>query len=77
MYQTSKTFKHVHDVCVDSKENVYALHWNTRGAYPIKLERLSSPARRRSVAEAESASPPFSPRRVAPRRTTGQGKGNR
>jgi hypothetical protein len=40
MFQTTATFKHVHDLCVDQDENIYALQWNAKGAYPIKLERL-------------------------------------
>lgn len=42
MYQTTKTFMHVHDVCVDDEENIYVLQWNAKGTYPIKLERIRS-----------------------------------
>ena len=40
LYQTTKTFQHVHDVCVDKDGNIYALQWNAKGAYPIKLEKV-------------------------------------
>ena len=40
MHQTSKTFMHVHDVCVDKDQNIYVLQWNAKGTYPIKLERI-------------------------------------
>ncbi len=40
IFQTTKTFRHVHDVCVDRDGNIYALQWNSGGAYPIKLERI-------------------------------------
>jgi len=37
MYQQGDWFQHVHDVCVDDEGAVYALQWNSKGAYPIKL----------------------------------------
>ena len=37
MYQVGDWFQHVHDVCVDDERSVYALQWNSKGAYPIKL----------------------------------------
>ncbi len=40
MYQERKTFLHVHDVCVDKRGNIYVVQWNSKGAYPIKLELL-------------------------------------
>lgn len=40
LFQTTKTFRHVHDVCVDKEGSIYALQWNSGGAYPIKLERI-------------------------------------
>ena len=40
LFQTTKTFRHVHDVCVDNDGSIYALQWNSGGAYPIKLERI-------------------------------------
>ena len=40
MYQTTKTFYHVHDLCVDTKGNVYVVQWKAKGTYPIKLELI-------------------------------------
>ena len=40
MYQATKTFIHVHDLCVDRHGNVFVAQWNAKGAYPIKLELL-------------------------------------
>ncbi|EDM25696.1 Twin-arginine translocation pathway signal [Lentisphaera araneosa HTCC2155] len=40
MYQTTKTFLHVHDLCVDSNGNIFVVQWNAKGAYPIKLELI-------------------------------------
>ena len=40
MQQATKTFLHVHDLCVDRKGNVFVVQWNAKGAYPIKLEKL-------------------------------------
>lgn len=40
MYQTEKTFLHVHDLCVDRDGNIFVVQWNAAGAYPIKLELL-------------------------------------
>ncbi|MHC4994552.1 MAG: NHL repeat-containing protein [Planctomycetota bacterium] len=40
MYQTTDTFLHVHDLCVDTEGNVYVVQWNAKGAYPRKLELL-------------------------------------
>lgn len=40
MHQTSNTFLHVHDLCVDTEGNVFVVQWNAKGAYPMKLERL-------------------------------------
>lgn len=40
IYQSTKTFRHVHDVCVDRDGSIYALQWNSGGAYPIKLEKV-------------------------------------
>jgi len=40
MYQKTKTFLHVHDLCVDKQGNVFVVQWNAKGAYPIKLERI-------------------------------------
>lgn len=39
MHQVGNTFMHVHDVCIDDEGSIYALQWNAKGAYPIKLER--------------------------------------
>ena len=38
MFQTTKTFLHVHDLCVDKEGNIFVAQWNAKGAYPIKLE---------------------------------------
>ncbi|WDE98813.1 6-bladed beta-propeller [Lentisphaera profundi] len=38
MYQTTKTFYHVHDLCVDTQGNIFVVQWKAKGAYPIKLE---------------------------------------
>jgi len=40
MYQALKIFKHPHDVCVDSDENLYVAQWNSGKSYPIKLIRV-------------------------------------
>lgn len=40
IFQSTKTFRHVHDVCVDRDGSIYALQWNSGGAYPIKLEKV-------------------------------------
>jgi hypothetical protein len=40
MYQTTKTFYHVHDLCVDTAGNIFVVQWNAKGVYPIKLELL-------------------------------------
>jgi len=40
MHQATRTFMHVHDVCVDDEDSVYALQWNAKGCYPIKLKRV-------------------------------------
>ena len=40
MFQTTKTFLHVHDLCVDRDGNIFVVQWNAKGAYPIKLELL-------------------------------------
>jgi hypothetical protein len=40
MYQVTKTFYHVHDLCVDTKGNIYVVQWNAKGSYPIKLELI-------------------------------------
>ncbi|MBI1375622.1 MAG: 6-bladed beta-propeller [Phycisphaera sp.] len=40
MHQDTHTFRHVHDVCVDDEDSVYALEWNSGGCYPIKLKRI-------------------------------------
>lgn len=37
MYQVGDWFQHVHDVCVDDEGSLYALQWNSKGAYPIKM----------------------------------------
>lgn len=33
-------FYHVHDLCVDTDGSIYVVQWNSKGAYPIKLERV-------------------------------------
>jgi peptidylamidoglycolate lyase len=40
MRQESPLFKHPHDVCVDSDENLYVCQWNAGKTYPIKLVRV-------------------------------------
>lgn len=40
MYQTTKTFMHVHDLCISDDGDIYVVQWNAKGAYPIKLERV-------------------------------------
>ena len=35
MYQTTKTFMHVHDVCVDDEENIYKMQWLCQRDFPI------------------------------------------
>jgi hypothetical protein len=41
MYQKTKTFMHVHDLCVGRDDHVYVVQWNAQGAYPMKLERIT------------------------------------
>lgn len=40
LHQTIRLFQHPHDVCVDGDENLYVPQWNSKGVYPIKLERI-------------------------------------
>ena len=40
MLQKEPVFKHCHDVCVDTDENLYVCQWNAGKTYPIKLERV-------------------------------------
>lgn len=40
LHQTVRLFQHPHDVCVDVDENLYIPQWNSKGVYPIKLERI-------------------------------------
>ncbi|MCM8533205.1 MAG: 6-bladed beta-propeller [Lentisphaeraceae bacterium] len=40
LQQATKTFMHVHDLCVDADQNIYVLQWNAKGSYPIKLEKI-------------------------------------
>jgi hypothetical protein len=40
LYQTSKIFRHPHDVCIDDDENLYVAQWNSGKTYPIKLIRV-------------------------------------
>ncbi|MDH5382135.1 MAG: 6-bladed beta-propeller, partial [Cyclobacteriaceae bacterium] len=40
MVQESPLFKHCHDVCIDSDDNIYVCQWNAGKTYPIKLERV-------------------------------------
>ncbi len=40
MYQTTKIFKHPHDVCIDEDDNLYVAQWNSGNVYPIKLIRV-------------------------------------
>lgn len=40
MRQEQPLFKHPHDVCVDSDENLYVCQWNAGKTYPIKLTRV-------------------------------------
>ncbi len=42
MQQQTKTFKHVHDLCVDREGNIYVVQWNAQGAYPMKLELIKN-----------------------------------
>jgi sugar lactone lactonase YvrE len=38
--QTVNLFKHPHDVCVDTDDNLYVAQWNSDKTYPVKLERV-------------------------------------
>lgn len=40
MVQEGNTFKHPHDVCIDSDKNLYIPQWSSGKTYPIKLERI-------------------------------------
>lgn len=40
LYQSGNLFMHPHDVCVDNDRNLYVTQWNSKGVYPIKLERI-------------------------------------
>lgn len=40
MHQALQVFKHPHDVCIDSDENIYVAQWNSGATYPIKLTRV-------------------------------------
>lgn len=41
LQQEHAVFKHCHDVCVDSDENLYVCQWNADQAHPYLLERVS------------------------------------
>lgn len=40
VFQDQPIFKHCHDVCVDSDENLYVCQWKADGVYPYKLHRV-------------------------------------
>lgn len=40
LHQTTKVFRHPHDVCIDDDENIYVAQWNSGKTYPIKLIRV-------------------------------------
>lgn len=40
MWQEHQTFRHVHDLMVDSEGNIYVMEWNAGCRYPTKLELI-------------------------------------
>jgi len=40
MLQDEPVFRHCHDVCMDTDENLHVCQWNANRTYPIKLERV-------------------------------------